>query len=520
MEKHSHLNTQRMNEADSWLTELHILELTTGDTFAWPQLRAYQDEWVSRYQLIDRTFDLNEFNELPRKILCGATSIRGMSSEPNQDVFDSPSTTYAAISVLPLGFRVEALFAAFAQGKHSLVHMLACDLIQGNEFDKVASERLNMLLIEMVVYSLKQIEHRGFLDDPSVLSNKLGRFLWAPKIRPLMKLDTTSVAKALGCYHCFKGDLDKATSYMEHAHELDGFKSTLFHPIKTVINIRKLETLASDSQSRREILDWFDEQVLLTPFFRHAGADDRVLLVSGDEGYFDLFGENFAEVVGLSNPGALIHFHLVNFPDDRDMETLFENWEQRYSVRINYTLENNKMLSADPAMLRGACANTRFSSLPVYLEQYAGVVVCDIDGWIDRQLSHFIDHNKADVVVRSGVLSKFKGGWRLPWASIGVSPMSYMATAPAKKAAELVAFYIKYLNWRTKEEKGKKRDLFWADQSATFLVLAHLWEKREVSLGFAERGFGQAAVDKTEDSATSKRKGTREIIEKLKRETK
>ncbi len=518
MEKHSHLYTQSMNEADSWLTELHTLELTTNDAFMWPHLRTTQDEWASRYQQINRTFDLSKFDELPRKILCNVASIRGLSSEPNQDVFDSASTTYAAISSLPFGFRVEILFAAFAQEKHSLVNRLARDQIQSNEFDKVAIERLNMLLIEMVVYSLMQIEHRRFLDDPSILSNKVGRFLWARKIRPLMKLDTTSSAKVLGCYYCFKGELDKATSYMEHAYELDGFKSSLFQPIRTVVNIRKLVTLAEDSQSRCEILDWFNEQVLLTLFLRHKGADDHILLVSGDERYFDLFGKNFAEVIGLSNPGALIHFHLVNFPDDRDLITLFEKWEQRYSIRINYTLENNKMLSADPAMLRGACANTRFSSLPVYLEQYAGVLVCDIDGWVDRKLSSFVDHSQADILVSSGIWSKFKGGWRVPWASITAAQISFRATAPAKKAADLIAFYIKYLNWRTKEKKGKERDLFWADQSATFLVLQHLWDKQVIDIGFLASGFGQSIGVKTDDRITIRKKGRRELIEKLRKE--
>ena len=517
MEKHSHLHIQSMNEADKWLTELHTLELVRIDEFEWPWIRATQEDWARRYQQINKTFDLGEFNELPRQILCNAASIRGLSSEPSQDIFDSVSTTYAIISALPFGFRVEILFAAFAQERHSLVNRLARDLIQSSKFGKAAIERLNMLLIELVVYTLMQIEHRGFLNDPSVLSNKIVRFLRAPKIIPLMKLDSTSAAKVLGCLSCFKGELDKATSYMERAYELDGFQSPIFQPVRTIVSVRNLVTLIDDSQSHRKILDWFDEQAPLTLYLRHQGADDHILLVSCDERYFDLFGKNFAEVVGLSNPGTLVHFHLVNFPDERDMITLFEGWEQLYSIRINYTLEDNKMLAANPTMLRGACANTRFSSLPVYLEQYAGVLVCDIDGWIDRQLSGFVDHSEADTLVKSGVWSKFKGGWRVPWASITAAQISFRATAPAKKAADLIAFYIKYLNWRTKEKKGKERDLFWADQSAAFLVLQHLWDKQLIGIGFLGRGFGQSSGAKADNRITSRTKGRSEVIESLKK---
>lgn len=520
MEENHTVAIQSMKEANSWLSALHTFELTANDTFKWPGWMATQEQWASYYQQTNKTFDLSTFDMLPRKILNHAATIRGLASEPEQDLFGSSSTAHGAISALPYSFKVELLFAAFEHHQHSLVIRLAQDLLKTSELNEKATERLNMLLMEMVVYAQMRLENKGFIEDPTVLSGKVEHFLNTPDVRALTELETTSSAKVLGCYYCFKGDLNKASYYMERAYTLGGFRSLVFQPVKTVVNIPNLITLAECKKTHTEILDWYDEQVLLNVFLKHDGVDDHIILVSGDERYFTLYGQNFTEVIGLSNPGILVHFHLVNMPDETGLATLFEEWEQKYSVRINYTLETNKMLAENPAMLRGASANTRFSSLPIYLKHYAGVITCDIDGWIDKHLSSFIDHSKADVLVTSGIWSKFNGGWRLPWACIAASPMSFKATAPGKKAAGLIAFYIKYLNWRAEEKTGQERDLFWADQSATFLVLEHLFRKKELSLGFAGRGFGQGVETQTQDRATSRQKGTREVVEKLKKEQK
>lgn len=510
------LSARFLADANAWLENLHCRELTHEKAYSWPWERAELPGWTERYGSIWHDWDVAKEGPFAEKILVNAAIMRGIVDHPAPELFDLSKPVFEALAEVPIWFRVEYLFAAFAKERHNIVNRLGRDLLQEIESGSIAHDSLKMLVLEMVVFSLIRLNYKSFLDDPSILADKVGKFLNAPSLRQLTRQNTTSIAKARGCYHCFSGDLDKATKFMEDAYELDGFHSPIFQPVKTIVNMKKLVGLLEDQDFSAHLLDWFEEQAPLTPYFRHDGKEDHALLVSGDQRYFDLFGENFAEVTGLSNPGSLIHYHLVNFSKDRDLMPLFDEWEKRFSVRINFTHENNKMLAADPAMLRGASANTRFTSLPLYLGHYAGILVCDIDGWIDRPLDTVIDHSKADILVRSGVWSDFKGGWRVPWASVTASYMSFKSTAAARNAADWVAFYIKYLNFRTDGKVGVDRDLFWADQSGTFLVLRYLQEKGDVNIGSISRGFGQSNGLETDDRITGRRRGARAIIEKLK----
>lgn len=503
----------------NWLTSIHAVELTIEDTYRWPWYRGNNARWQTIYKNLWLDKELGASCPACAKIISQAAAIRHIeplqksSEQSGDDPFDQlPLET---VRELPFAFQTEYVLIAFFRQDYPTAGSLAQHLIGACDYPDVAGVRLQNLLLEIALTCLMNQERENFVHAPHVLADNVRNLVTDPAVRDILEQNTLSSAKTLGCHYFFQGQTAKAAAHMERTRDLKGFQTLMLLPTKTVLSIETLSTAFGEGTARDTVLQWFDTQAPLMPVFRHATPQDTAILVSCDERFFGWYAENFAENIGLSNPGTLIHYHLLNIPDDDLLHTLFDQWEEKFNVRINYTVEQNIMVAENPAMVRGAAANTRYSSLPLYLQSYKSLLICDIDGWIYRDLSPIFDQKDADICINSGIWRHFKGHWRVPWSNVKAGYMLLHATDATQQAVDWLAFYIKLLNWLVREKSDKGRDLFWADQSGAFIVLEHFQRNGLLKIGFLPPGFGQSNSEGNEDRVTARKRGMREINKKL-----
>jgi hypothetical protein len=277
-----------------------------------------------------------------------------------------------------------------------------------------------------------------------------------------------------------------------------------------------VESLTEDI--RAADMQWYYDRSQTEFTYTHASEGEHAVLVACEQGYFDKYDDIYCQIVGHTNPGALIHFHLINFPVGEQANTIahIRAIEQSCGVRINHTFENNEFMAKRPQLKGGVCVNTRYIYLPDYLAAYAGVTITDIDGWLLKSIADLTDFGAHDSLVSSWIWRRNTGYWRLPWGNLSGGFCSIKSSDNSKQFAALVAHYLARLFQRN-AYTGKP--LFYADQAAHFLCLQYAEKHWGMNVGFIGGGFAQSAELPFQGRNDGKRQAMQDMLNKLKSES-
>ncbi len=513
----------QQGSAGQWLEALITFELTQAETYRWPMY--FWAKHPARKSEVSAVFTdaysiEKHTNELEKIILKYAIAIRSQDKPFSLPpfpftIFNNDYTPLIALESLDYSFGIELAHIAFQENNWPFLNSLGRGLIVRCPYpqDNEMAERLKQLLLDMVVYSLIRLAGPNLSKQPRLLHDQMTKLSYDKHIQAVILARTPSALVFEANQNIFGGQVDKANKLYEAAANSTGFRTPFFSPLKTILNINKLISMWEDGVQRRTILDWYDDQCQLSPVFRHAESSVHVVLASCDQAYFDRHAKDFIEIMSLSNPGTLVHFLLINIEKtEADIHKVFDNWESNYNIRINFTIENNAIMASDNTAVRGVSANSRYTHLPLYLEQYSGILIVDIDGWLNRDIASIVDNRDNDVLICSKVWRARTGYWRLPWANIAAGFFSLKSNTSTQNFAEFLSFYMKTLYY---QRAGKGVDLFWADQAGTFFCLHHFEERGLLKVGFLKDGFSQNWGKVGQERIEARREGMQTKLKKL-----
>ena len=497
-----------------WLADIHRQELDAPGRYAWPFERGWQSDWQQTYQKCYVKLPSFDPDSLEGKVVTHSLAMRSVNEtvvkQPFQQLVDSSKNQ----SLMPV-FQIELILQAYHNKNYQGLVELFERLLTSSDDLKSADPRSVSLAIELYAYSLVSTKRANLNQQFEEIADHLEKAVSTLQESGFL-LEPSSLSKALGCAFCFKGDLDKATSYMDQAAWSQGLETDVLRPIKTVLDMPKFLQDFDNPNVVQTVTDWYASISISEVEFRHQEKDEIVILVSADQRYFDWFAEGFAEVIGITNTGQLIHYHLVDIPLSPTLMQTFDTWERRYSVRINVTSETNELLNRDQSLVRGISANARFTYLPRYKEAYPKLLMTDIDGWFDNDVNLMVGNMLNDVCITSLAWRNHQKGWRFPWACINASPMYFSDTAASENAGNAISFYIKYLYWRSCQNGRLDFDLFWADQSGTFLVLWYMFRQERLDVGLLDSAsFGQGYPDQSETRIEARQQKRSQLIDRL-----
>ena len=476
------------------LDQLHRFEVLVADRFEWPWLR--WPRWVKgRADLADVVGAALQPSEqgagLDSKIIENALALRCAGAGDGvigdgvaNELFAKPMAVAQQAKALPYGLVLELLFCAYKEKRWRVVRSLAEYLLDSadNPHEADARGRLNDLLLEALFFAVYRPGMADYVDNPkpllaalkSAVSGRTGGEISAAKLRCEANLLAMT------------GDFAKAIEIYEQANDVSGFRVPVFEQAETLLDVGQL--LKSD---RASVASWIKAHSSISHHFRHDPHGETAILVGCERAYFERYGEAFIHILGLREPGALVHFQLINMPEGVDeISALLDRWQAAYGVRINFSLEQNKVLADLPHARAGVCVASRYIYLSGYLEAYEAVLVSDIDGWFEVPLKNQGEARQKDVLINSWVWRKNTGYWRLPWGSMAGGYLLVQSSAAGRRYADLVGYYLKTVLMNN-AYAGKP--LFFADQAAIFLCLQHMIGENAIELGFLRGKFEQSA---------------------------
>lgn len=504
----------RTGEVLGWLSAVHAFELMLADRYDWPW-----ETWA-RLRAADATVvgalpdSVGEQSPLARHILSFAIEARRTGAEAYfpAEHFRNLGELWPEIDALPYCVALELMFIAFREKRWGFVNRLGrrliarCPYAEGDPLE----QRIKDLLFETIILALVRMTNAGFVDNPGVLLDHLEKIASARLVRPILERRSPT-SLAFRAHRCvFQGDLAGAMQLYEEANAMTGFRAPSFAPTQTVIDIWKFYGPDSTDEAAQAAA-WYAEQAQIEISTDCDTSNRDAILVSCEQVYFDHFAELFLQIVGLTNRGAVVHFHMINMDSTAALANLAA-WSKKYGVQVSHTIENNSIMEQDPALKAGVCVNTRYIHLPAYLSRYRSVTVTDIDGWLEGPLAEIASFEGADAKISSWIWRRNQGHWRLPWANVAGGFLAVQATDAAKEFASLVSTYLQILYYRKRDDD---RDLFYADQTAVFLSLRFLEEHRNLRVGFLRGGFGQSSEQRVHHRFATKRADMAKKIEAL-----
>lgn len=185
-----------------------------------------------------------------------------------------------------------------------------------------------------------------------------------------------------------------------------------------------------------------------------------VSLVSLDRGYFDQFAHAAAARYVETNRENGLHFHCVGFDPSNEIRA----WSLPISVGVTVDSRDISTLTANQRV--GYFAGARYLHLPHYLPHYDAIHVCDIDGFVTRDI-RTVEHEmgSADVGLSSRVLDPGRRLARMPWEAIAAGSLLIRSTAGGALFADAVAAYLAEALDRALK---RGRPFWYADQNALF----------------------------------------------------
>ena len=512
--------------ADNILASLHGFEFAFADRFEWPWMRwrhLRDDDPAYMAALPEQVPDQPE--DLEQTILASALDMRrggAVSEDGSKD--DSAANARAALfadvdalmdasAALGPSLQLELAFAAYHERKWRAVELLALRLMGASKLslDSVFDRAIRRLLTDMVFFALYRRHMPGYVDNPGHLYGQLTALKDNPQMAEVLGGDTATATLYRANMLAMKGDFGAALPLYATAANTSGFVSPVFPHAQVLLPLEDLT-----EKSRADDMQWYHERSKTEFVYRHPPSGEHALMVACEQGYFDHYALTYCQIVGQTNPGALIHFHLINFPADRaPTRNRTLEIERQCGVRINYTFEDSEFMAKRPQLKGGVCVCTRYIYLPDYLQAYSGVTITDIDGWLVKSIDDLSAFGEHDSLVSSWIWRKNTGYWRLPWGNLAGGFCSIKSTETSIRFAELVAHYLAQLFQRNAYH-GKP--LFYADQAAHFLCLNHAREKWGMDVGFIVGGFAQSAELPFQGRNEGKRAAMQAMLAKLKAE--
>lgn len=510
-------------DANSILRDLHAFELTFADNAEWPWMRwrhlsvedpAYRDALPAKAPDGVAT-------GLAANVLDAAIAVRRGSEAMGNgdlfgDLFEPNSGLMEASKSLGPSVQLELMMLAFHERHWKAVELLATRLLGANSGghnggitgDSAINVIMDDLLLDTLFFSIYRPYMPSYVQNPKPLIDKLASLSGTPNVERILARDTTSAQVYMANLLALEGNFTDALPLYAEAAAADGFRSPVFQQVQVLLAVPDLSPV-----TRQSDMDWYYARSKTSFHYRHDTPQEQALLVAVEPDYFNAYGKLYAQIVGTTNPGALIHFHLINFPADSDAVVGdLNNIEAECGVRINFTFEENQLMADRPQLKGGVCVNTRYIYLRDYLDAYAGVTITDIDGWLLKSIDDLSNFGDRDSLVSSWIWKKNTGYWRLPWANISGGYCSVRSTENSKQFADLVAHYLAKL-FALNADKGKP--MFYADQAAHFLCLKHAEARWGMQVGFIGGGFAQSEELPFHDRHAGKQKAMRDKLAEL-----
>jgi hypothetical protein len=522
----SHLTPEQMRirwqqavaseNAEIILLALHALELDRSDAYAWPWLGWLQPksavgEPVFQLPKAAPKIDAAKSSDLAIDIYQQAFRVRAGDLGQIADIYAKVVKNPALLHSLPPIFLLELALYAFSDKKWALVKTICWTLLEGwRDGEKMLTERAAFLAFELLLRGHVQGAMPTFVHRSAELTSALDDI--AADCKLLDKLGRTS--QVVGVFEAarlaFSGDISGSVQAFDQLNKKAGFRTPIFCPSQVLIPEEDVVAAAEDQLQR-----WFADYSTIDHHFRHGAAQDHVFLVASEQNYMDRYGDLFAETLAMTNPGALVHFHLINMKDTpQAVLRMLDGWEKKFGLRINCSLETNKIMRELTPYTSGISVNTRYIYLPDYLNAYSSITLTDIDGWITAKTAALSDFGSHDTLISSWIWRVNVGHWRLPWANLAGGYISFRAT---EKTRRFAAFLRTYLLIVIKNNVPKGRRIVYADQAGLFLGLQYGIRKWGHSVGFLPKGgFDQSFEQREEFRHEGKRRAMQDKLAELK----
>lgn len=499
---------------ERFLSLLHEIEFTLSDQYDWP--------WLRWRQLAESGYDTASL--LPEKILGEAPTLLAQQvldrvlavrlGNPEatdlEGLFEGDHKDFlAAMAELPYPYLLELMGYAFYQRRWWLAGRMCRRLLRTTPgYPEKVAERVQDLAFEALFFTVYRPGTQHFVTNPQKQISALTALGENPNFAHVT--NRSSIVMDVYRANCLamEARFDDALALYQQANDRTGFRPPVFSQAQTLISIAKLQETDPEA-----LLSWKDDHFRTEHVFRHDPQGRHVVLVACEEQYLDMFGELYTQILALTNPGLLVHFHFVNLPQSREeIAKRLDAWEVQHNIQINFSLETNRIMADMPDHRGGICVCTRYIHLPDYLDAYAGVSITDIDGWLEAEVDYLADFGGADAMISSWIWRKNTGYWRLPWGNLAGGYSSFCSTDKTKAFAELVKLYLLSV-YKRNAYAGKT--LFYADQAGVFLCLQYIVRTMGMKVGFLRGGFAQSEEQRFGTRHAGKQMAMQEKIEQL-----
>jgi len=453
----------------------------------------------------------NGVDELAQEIYQAAFQVRSGDLTTLSRFFKDPEQTIEAAVALPLAMQVELIFYAMSEKCWPAIEALtARQLKQWQTGQNQLHDRLAELFFDLNLRALFRQAMPSFVNRPTDLTDRLDVIATNDVLLDKLGRNSSAVGYFMAAQKSLAGDVEGSITLYDQVNRSPGFRSPIFNPAQTVVPIRSIED-ADEAQ----LLRWFAKYSNITHHYRHDPGAEHVVLVGSEQHYLDRYGELYAETLGMTNPGALVHFHFVSLTTPKvDILALLDGWQVKYGLRINCSFEENSILRQLTPYTAAISMTTRFVYLPDYMETYTSLTLTDIDGWLTAPIEKLSAFEENDTLISSWIWRKNTGRWRLPWANLAAGYISFKSTANSQKFHVLLR---KYIITVTRDNVMRGRNLVYTDQSGLFLSLLHGCKTWGHKVGFLPpAGFKQSFEQREEFRFEGKKQAMKEKLAELK----
>lgn len=507
-------NAFATGEANSVLAALHAFELTFTEGSEWPWMhwRHLSEDDPAFRDALPRTVPENTETGLANAVLQVALAVRRAEDEDTGAgaLFKAPADLIDASKTLGPSLQLELMMLGVHERRWKVVETLAARLlahdgITGNtEFDLITDD----LLLDTLFFSIYRPYMPHYVDNPKPLVDRLAALAEDASVARVLARGSIAALTYRANMQALTGAFDEALELYQQAVTATGFRSPVFQQVQTLLPVNSLR-----DEDQTNDIGWYRTRSTMHFHYKHAPTGEHGILVSAEPSYFDRYAALYASIVGTCSPGALIHFHLINFPADQsDTLAKLREIEETSGVRVNHSFETNQLMVDRPQLKGGVCVNTRYIYLPDYLEAYTSVTITDIDGWLTKPVAGLTDFGDRDTLVSSWIWKKNTGYWRLPWGNVSGGYVSIRSTTASLRFARLIAQYLSKLFARN---AYSQKPMFYADQAAHFLCLKHAERHWGMNIGFIGGGFAQSAELPFHDRFAGKQQAMRDKLTKL-----
>ncbi len=494
---------------------LQSWEILSYRDYVWPWDLWHQREFSDKLSSLKRA----EVSKDPilKLIETYAVKVRTQSNgiATLSDLFDAIQQFEFSFSSLEFLYQLELLQFAYVDKRWKLLEEWSFDVFSQSSIvieEEVQQFRAQQLIFEFHVRAIYMQAMPSYVNKPEVLNERLEKISTSSVFSEFLKLSRSSETLLSAHQYALKGAWGEALPLYTDIVDHSEFFTPVFEQAKILLLLSDDLTREYDGKFHA-----YKEVSSIEHIYVHPKKHEHALLVSCEQSYFTHYAELYCEIIGIVNADALIHFHLVNIETNTDeLSALFHEWEVRYNVRINYSLEENNSLRKNPAAHNrsGITICSRYIYLPEYFEMYSGVTITDVDGWLTATIDTISDFTDNDVMISSWVWRKNTGFWRLPWGNLAGGYLSIKATDAGKRYACALSSYLIKIYQRNIPQNWS---IVYADQAALFLLLQKFVADEKVTVGFMPKGgFAQSTEQRFGHRYEGKRLSMQQTIAELK----